>query len=96
MPNVYVIGAADGFNLAVDFKRQRLIVRANTQMDFGAPKGVRLEPLDPGPNGFFPAMVLVHREWRHQYFMLEREGWTEGDYFRQASWLMREKGISRP
>lgn len=96
MPRVFLLGEPDSFAVTVNFHRGRAIVKAKTENSRGAPVGFRLESLIPGPNNFFPAMVLSKRDWRNHYFVLEREGWTENDYFRHAERLLAEKGITEP
>lgn len=96
MPRLFLLGEVDAFAVSVNLHRNRAIVKAKTQNAKGAPVGVKLESLIPGPNQFFPAMVLVHRDWRNLYFLIEREGWTEDDYFRHAERLLDEKRIINP
>lgn len=96
MPKAYAIGTSERFHFVVNFHRHRAIVRAKTENTPGAPMGHRLESLIPGPNNFFPAMVLIHRDWHRSYFVLEREGWTEDDYFRHADRLFKNSGIAEP
>lgn len=78
------------FGLMIDFHRKRAIVRANTAWI----KGIYLEEIPEGYNGFHPGMVLVKYDWGSLYFLRERRGWEEEDYFDRAKELMKEKKLS--
>ena len=80
------------FGLVIDFHRERAIVRANTAWI----EGVALEQIEAGPSGYRPGMVLVRRDWRQLYFLNERDGWTDAQYFALAATLMRQVGITKP
>ena len=58
--------------------------------------GVSLEEIPPGREGSSPGMVLVHQDWNRLYFLKEREGWVESQYFDLAEKLIKERGIVRP
>lgn len=79
--------------LMVDFSLKRAIVRANTKFIEG---GVDLEKIPDGPSGYNKGMVLVKNGWKKQYFLMEREGWTDEDYFNHAEKLMGQLGIREP
>ncbi len=96
MPKAFLIGKVDNFSVSMNWSKRRGIVRAKTENVRFAPIGVKLENLAPGPNYFFPAMMLTHAEWKHHYFVMEREGWTEQDYFNHAERLMAKLGIIEP
>lgn len=76
----------------VDFHKSRAILRGNT----GLMEGKALEDIDPGSSGYSPGIVLIHRDWKDIYFLSEREGWTEDDYFRYAEKRQKELKIIRP
>jgi hypothetical protein len=93
MPAYFVFGKRrNDFGLMVDFHEKRAIVRANTTWVEGVP----LEEIPDGRNGFAPAMVLIRAEWKEQYFLKEREGWTDDDYFELAQKRMAIHGIRKP
>ncbi len=78
--------------LVVDFHKHRAIVRANTAWI----KGTQLEQIPPGPSQFSPAMVLMSRDWKNIYFLIERDDWDEDNYFKYALKRMGELGITKP
>lgn len=80
------------FGFVVDFRRKSAILRLNTSFI----EGVYLERIPPGLNDFKPGMVLVRAEWDKIYFLCERDGWTEDDYFKFAEKRMKELGITKP
>ncbi len=93
MPNWVQLGRnpAD-IGLMVDFHKQRAIVRANTALV----DGVDLEVIPSGANNYAPGMVLIHRNWLELYFLIEREGWSEDDYFDYAAKRFKELRIEKP
>jgi len=87
-----LLGAPNDFGLMVDFRKTRAIVRANTALI----EGISLEEIPPGMSGYNTGMVLIHRDWKRLYFVIERESWTEDDYFRYAEKRMKERHITKP
>lgn len=79
--------------LMVDFTQKRAIVRANTAW---IESGVDLETIPVGPHGYAPGMVLMKNGWFKQYFLIERQGWRDQDYFNHAEKLMGQMGIREP
>ncbi len=93
MPSFVILGRSKrDIGLLIDFRKARAIVRANTAWIEGTP----LEKIDPGQSGYRPGMVLISREWRNIYFLNEREGWTDEQYFDLAQKLMVELSVERP
>lgn len=78
--------------LMVDFHRKRAIVRANTAWI----DGTELEIIPSGPNDYAPAMVLIHRDWDDIYFLIERNGWVDEEYFAYARKRFDELNIKKP
>lgn len=75
----FVFGCKKGdIALMLDFSRKRAIVRANTALIEG---GVALEKIPEGVSGYSRGMVLIKKGWHRQYFLKERESWTDDDYF---------------
>jgi len=94
MPNFISIGKRkNDFGLAIDFHNKRAIVRANTSWIAG---GIPLEEIPVGANSYAPAMVLISRYWRSIYFVEEKIGWNEEEYFQHAEKLMKKRGITKP
>lgn len=93
MPNYFSLGRRkNDMGLAVDFHKKRAIVRANTSWI----QGSYLEDIPEGPNQFRPGMVLISHKWRKVYFLRERSGWTDDQYFELAEVLMIKDGILTP
>ena len=78
--------------LMIDFHNKRGIVRANTAWI----KGIDLEVIPSGVNDYAPGMVLIHADWNEIYFVIEREGWDEEDYFNYAQKKFLEHNIRKP
>ena len=76
----------------VHFRKNRLIIRANTNRAMG----IALEHIPLGRSGLSPAMVLTHQKWKQMYFLVEREGWEEDDYFDLAEERFEALGITKP
>lgn len=91
----YFIFVADKeqIGLMVDFTEKRAMVRANTARIEG---GIALEPIKEDIHGFAPGMVLMKNGWRNYYFLPERVGWIDADYFEHAERLMMRQGIRQP
>lgn len=77
--------------LVIDWNLKRGIVRANVELM----QGIALEKIVNGSMGM-QAMVLIKRDWNNLYFLMERDTWLEGDYFKFATRLMDAQGISKP
>jgi len=93
MPNWIQFGRRhNDLGLMIDFQKERAIVRANTAWI----QGIDLEIIPSGINDYAPGMVLIHRNWRDIYFLVEREDWNEDDYFIFAEKKFLEHGIKRP
>lgn len=93
MPSYFVFGKKpNDFSLMVDFQKKRAIVRANTAFI----EGTYLEPVPPGINGYCPGMVLVSKDWRNVYFLIERSEWDDSQYFKLAEDLLKRKKILTP
>lgn len=76
----------------IDFHKHRALMKAKTAMIQGVP----LEEIPEGPSGFAEGIVLIHRDWKNLYFLIERKTWKEEEYFFLARELIRKKGIVRP
>lgn len=72
--------------------RIRSVVRANSAFVHG----FELESISEGINEHKPAMILVHRDWHELYFLNERKGFTEDNYFELAEKRFKELGIVNP
>lgn len=59
-------------------------------------EGVYLEGLEPAMSGTRPGVVLTHRDWNDIYFVKERRGWGEEDYFEYAQTRFHQLGIKDP
>lgn len=79
--------------LVVDFGELRGIVRANTAW---MPSGIALEIIPSGVNNYAPGMVLLNDEWEEVYFLIERSGWIDQEYFDYAEKRFRELNIKNP
>lgn len=79
--------------LMIDFHKKRAIVRANTAWITG---GIDLEIIPSGANDYAPGMVLINRDWHELYFLIEREGWDEDDYFEYAAKRLKELKVEKP
>ena len=78
--------------LMIDFNKTRAIVRANTAWV----DGIALEEIPTGMSGYCQGMVLVHKDWLKVYFLVEREDWSDENYFKFAKKLIDQKGIKKP
>lgn len=93
MPVVVQFLTSNGdLSLMVDFHKSKSIVRANTALI----DGIYLDDIPPGVSGFKPGLVLIHRNWKKLYFVNDRVGWEEDDYFRYAIERLTDKGIVSP
>ncbi len=93
MPSYLVLGRRKrDIGLMIDFGKTRAIVRANTAWI----EGITLEKIDLGPNELRTGMVLIHKNWRNLYFLKERTGWIDEDYFDLASDLLKQRSIDNP
>lgn len=93
MPDYVRLGAhEDDIALNVDFSRKRAILRANTSQV----GGTELELIPPGHSGLHPAMILWKRGWKDIYFLIERQGWNEDDYFNYAEKRFKDLNLSLP
>ena len=63
--------------IIVDFHRHRAILRKPTKYVVGVP----LEQIEPGIGNAYVAMILFHRDWKNMYFVNNRIGWTDDQYF---------------
>lgn len=59
-------------------------------------EGVYLEGLEPTLSGTRPGVVLAHHDWSAIYFVKERRGWDEEDYFEFAQTRFHQLGIKDP
>lgn len=90
----FVIGRSEqDLGALFNFREKRGIVRANTQR---IADGLALEKIPEGASGHMPGMVLAHAKWSKLYFVREREGWGEEEYFKHAERMFTELGIERP
>ncbi len=55
--------------------------------------GVALEDIPAGSNKKYPGIVLFSEDWNDWYFLKERDGWTEEDYFQLARFKLKELGL---
>lgn len=78
--------------LVLDFRNKRAIVRSNTKYV----QGIALEEIPAGPSGYYKAMILFHNDWNNIYFLIERLGWDDNDYFDFAQKRMDEFNILKP
>lgn len=93
MPKWISIGRRrNDFGLMVDFFKKRAIVRANTAFI----DGMSLDEIPPGLSGFYPALVLIRREWKNIYFINEHRNWNDDDYFQYANKRLAELEITEP
>lgn len=93
MPEWVALGYyGEGYGLVIDFRRKRGMVRTNTDLVQGTP----LEVIPPGSSGYAPGIVLIRRDWQDLYFVIEREGWEEDDYFEYAEKRIQELKIKNP
>lgn len=93
MPRWTTIGESEkDFGLSVNFHKHRAIVKANTSRV----EGIELELIPPGVSGLSPAMILISRDWNDLYFLIERDGWVEADYFAYAQKRFKELGVKEP
>lgn len=93
MPNYVSMGRRKSDHaFVVDFHKHRALLRANT----GLMEGVYLESIPPGSSGYKPGMVLVHRDWKNIYFLMEQPDWKEDDYFDYAEKKQKELNITKP
>lgn len=76
----------------IPIEQRRGIVKVDTAHVAGVP----LETIPQGGNGRYSAMVLTKGTWRKLYFVNERKGWGEDEYFAFAERLLSERGISSP
>ena len=70
--------------------------RGIVKVDIAQVAGVPLETIPKAGNGRYSAMVLTKGTWRNLYFVIERKGWSEDEYFAFAERLLSERGILRP
>lgn len=98
MPEWVAMGSeGHGYSVVFDFRKWRTgecrgMVRANTALVQGTP----LELIPAGKSGYEPGMVLVHQKWQELYFLIERDGWEEQDYFDYAEKRFKELHVERP
>lgn len=98
MPEWLAIGVEGrSYGVVFDFRKWkrgecRGMVRANTALVQGIP----LEVIPAGRSGHEPGMVLVHQKWQEIYFLIDREGWSEQDYFDYAEKRFKELGVKNP
>lgn len=76
-----------------NLRNLRGMVRTNTDV---IAQAIPLELIPMGKSGYGPGMILIHRDWKDIYGVIEREGWTEDDYFEYANKRFVDLGIERP
>lgn len=72
-----------------DWHAKRAIRRAKYLYEIVNP----LEPIEPSPGQIVRAVGILRYAWRDWYYLKERDGWSEDDYFAYADKLMKDQGI---
>ena len=69
-----------------DFRKERVWIKYKTLfLD-----GIYLEPIERGYSGMREGIILACRNWKNIYFMRERVGWKEEQYFEEAEKIIKE------
>ncbi len=91
MPERVLITSRVGkIGLLVDFRRKWMIVKTNT----AKVEGIALEEI-PGSEEYRPGMALIKQGWRDFYFLIEREGWSDIQYFDHAMTLLKARNAAK-
>lgn len=66
------------------------------RVDTSRVEGVALERIPTDASGRRMGMALTRWAWKKLYFLAERKGWKEDNYFEMADRLIRELFIDIP
>ena len=76
--------------VSIDWHKKRFFYRCDTLKVVGIPlEDMRADEITHKS----PGVVIMKTGWKDMYFLKEREGWTEDQYFMFADFKMDELGI---